>query len=170
MIKHIKCDIFESRADYICHQVNCQGKMNSGIAKAIRERWPEVYKNYQDWYISYEAWGYAHTNENVEALIISAMLGKIQIVLANPKESCYVINMAAQGYYGYDGCRYTSYDAFWNCLNEIKLAVPEGSKIAFPYKIGCVRGGANWNIIYKMIEEVFADFDGEVLICEYNGG
>ena len=42
MIKHIKCDIFESGADLILHQVNCQGAMNSGVAKQVREKYPNV--------------------------------------------------------------------------------------------------------------------------------
>ena len=46
MIKHIKCDIFESGADVILHQVNCQGVMGSGIAKQVREKYPEVYQHY----------------------------------------------------------------------------------------------------------------------------
>ena len=41
-------DITNSKANYICHQVNCQGAMNSGVAKAIREKWPRVYKAYSD--------------------------------------------------------------------------------------------------------------------------
>ena len=38
MIEHIKCDIFESGADAILHQVNCQGVMGSGIAKQVKEK------------------------------------------------------------------------------------------------------------------------------------
>lgn len=30
-----------------------------------------------------------------------------------------------------------------------------GNKIAMPYKIGCCRGGADWDKVYKMIEEIF---------------
>ena len=48
MITHIKCDIFESGADIICHQVNCQGVMGSGIAKQVREKYPWVYAYYKD--------------------------------------------------------------------------------------------------------------------------
>jgi hypothetical protein len=54
MIKHIKCDIFESGADVICHQVNCQGVMGSGIAKQIRERYPSVYEDYRALCETYE--------------------------------------------------------------------------------------------------------------------
>ena len=46
MIRYVKGDITESNCDIICHQVNCRGAMNSGVAKAIREKWPEVYEQY----------------------------------------------------------------------------------------------------------------------------
>jgi hypothetical protein len=71
--------------------------------------------------------------------------------------------MFAQQHYGYDGRRYTSYDAFWNCLNLIKQTVPKGKTIGFPGRIGCVRGGANWDVIYEMINQVLGQ-DYEVYI------
>ena len=50
MVHYVKGDVTKSDCDIICHQVNCQGVMNSGVAKAIREKWPEVYDNYKLWY------------------------------------------------------------------------------------------------------------------------
>ena len=152
---HIIGDLLESDCDYICHQVNCQGKMNSGIAKSIREKWPIVYNNYMEKY-------------NILNGVSGALLGDIQII--GLWEDFYatdfhqsVINMFSQEHYGYDGRRYTSYDAFWNCLNLIKKTIPKGSKIGFPGYIGCVRGGANWDVIYEMINQVLAE-DYEVYI------
>ena len=77
--------------------------------------------------------------------------------------------MFAQEYYGYDRNQYTSYDAFWKCLNKIKNTVPKGSKIAFPSKIGCCRGGANWKVILTMISEVL-ESEYNVEIWEYDAG
>jgi O-acetyl-ADP-ribose deacetylase (regulator of RNase III) len=145
-------DLLDCNCQYICHQVNCQGKMNSGVAKAIREKWPVVYTKYFDWYVGYEAWASAHENAEYKYQPADAMLGSIQIVEVNNEQK--VINMAAQNGYGYDGRRYTSYDAFWSCLGKIKDTIPKGSKIAFPDHIGCCRGGANWNVILAMIGEV----------------
>lgn len=151
-IEIINGDLLNSNVDYICHQVNCQGKMNSGIAKSIREKWPEVYKGYTD------KWLAVYQDEHIG---LSTLLGTIQIIDIwddfedkNCKQA--VINMFAQYNYGYDGRRYTSYDAFWLCLNNIAQYIPKGSHIGFPYNIGCGRGGANWNIIYAMINEVLA--------------
>ena len=146
MVQFVKGNLLESNCDYICHQVNCQGKMNSGIAKQIREKWPIVYKNYMEKY-------------NILNGVSGALLGDIQIV--GLWEDYYatdfhqsVINMFSQEHYGYDGRRYTSYDAFWNCLNLIKRTIPKGKTIGFPKKIGCDRGGANWPVILEMITEV----------------
>ena len=145
-------DLLESNVDFICHQVNCQGKMGAGIAKSIRDKWPRVYSTYKDWCDG--------------KFYDKITLGKIQIVDISDGKS--VVNMAAQNYYGNHG-RFTSYDAFYSCLEEIRNNVPAGSKIGFPYKIGCVRGGASWAIIYTMIAEVLSEaFD--VYIFKYIGG
>ena len=150
MIETIKGDITWSKADYICHQVNCQGKMNSGVAKAIREKWQRVYEFYLRANIG-KSWEHMH--------------GHIQEVPVNETQS--VINMFAQYNYGYDNRRYTSYDAFWSCLGEIKKYLNPGTTIAFPARIGCVRGGANWSVILKMIEEVLGeDYNVEIWVFD----
>ena len=157
-IKFCNGDLLESGCSLICHQVNCLGAMNSGIAKNIRKKWPVVFKEYSDWYYS------TNSYENFECPL---MFGHIQIVSVNDKQK--VINMASQRDYGYDNQRYTSYDAFYNCLCEITLHAKLGSRIGFPQGIGSVRGGANWNIILKMIEEVLGE-DYQVEIWRYDRG
>ena len=147
-ITYKRGSLLDSQCDYICHQVNCQGVMGSGIAKSIKEKWPIVYENYINQY-------------NILNGVSGALLGDIQIVKVNDFPQ-YVINMFSQENYGYDGKRYTSYDAFWNCLNLIKRQVPKDKVIGFPYKIGCVRGGANWSVIYAMIAEVLKDYEVEI--------
>ena len=148
MIHYVKGDITQSHCDVICHQVNCQGKMNSGVAKAIREKFPEVYEQYKAFSDRFKD----HTG---------ALLGKMQPVEIQHNPPRYVVNLFAQQYYGYDGIRFTDYEAFYNSISHlaIELAAAPEKTIAFPCHIGCVRGGANWNIIRTMIEEVFQDRD-----------
>ena len=140
MINVIKGNLLTSDCDYICHQVNCQGKMNSGIAKSIREKWIEVYHAYM---------------ERFRTQNPTTFLGTIQDI--QTFDGPHVINMFSQEYYGYDGRRYTSYDAFWSCLGKIREEVPKGSSIAFPDHIGSCRGGANWNVIKTMIAEALGN-------------
>ena len=165
MINFRNGNLLDADVEYICHQVNCQGRMASGIAKSIRERWPVVYSNYMakfnavDEFVSKTYGCYENGPDTSEVL-----LGDIQIV--GLWEDYYatdfhqsVINMFAQQHYGYDGKRYTSYDAFWSCLGKIREVVPAGSKIGFPDHIGCGLGGANWEVILTMIEEALNDYD-----------
>ena len=153
MIRYVKGDITKSDCDIICHQVNCQGAMNSGVAKAIREKWPVVYENYRTKYDAMVMHPHPHTQP-------AQMLGDIQIVLVDTNQT--VVNLFSQENFGYDGKRYTSYDAFWNCLNLLKQTTLPEQTIAFPYKIGCDRGGAKWPVIRAMIEEIF--YDREVYV------
>ena len=157
MVQYKTGNLLETNMDYICQQVNCQGRMAFGIAKQIRKKWPIVYQNYM-----------AKYNAANETLL----LGDIQII--GLWEDYYdtifhqsVINMFSQYNYGYDGKRYTSYDAFWECLNRIAQTCPKGSKISFLYRIGCGLGGANWPVIETMIYMVLGkDFDVYIYCLE----
>ena len=74
--------------------------------------------------------------------------------------------MCAQDNFGYNGGIYTNYDALQRCLDKVKaVAIFDYDikpVIAFPYLMSCYRGGGDWNIVYKMIEDTFEDFDVEI--------
>ena len=158
-IHFIKGDMLEADLDYYCHQVNCQGRMASGIAKSIKTKWHKVYEDYiakcddvRDKVIEMCGSWESHID------VSEVLLGDIQLVQVDVDKT--VINMFAQQYYGYDGKRYTSYDGFWSCLGKIREEVPHGSKIGFPDHIGCGLGGANWEVIKTMIWEALSeDYD-----------
>lgn len=130
--KVIDGDLLNTQAKYICHQVNCKGRMGSGVAKQIRAKYPEVYTAYVK-------------EANAD------MLGIPQFV------QCYdgkvIINMFAQQSYGYDGRQYTSYEAFAKCLDLMSHIIPAGETIAMPFMIGCGLGGGSREIIADLIIE-----------------
>ena len=74
-----------------------------------------------------------------------------------------MLSLFAQETYGRKG-RYTSYDAFWMCLGGILKLLQPGDTIAFSRGIGCGLGGANWQVIRTMIDEVLKNY--EVYIYE----
>lgn len=155
MLHYVKGNLLDSDCDYICHQVNCQGVMGSGVAKQIRERWPEVY------------WCYRDACENLHGRDRIRLLGHVDIArIGNGRRA--VLNMFAQNNCGYDGARYTSYDAFATCLAEIIDIVPLGKTIGFPKNIGCGLGGGNWKVISALIEEILGE-EYEVYIYELEG-
>lgn len=154
MIKHIKCDIFESGADVICHQVNCQGEMNTGVAAQVRQRYPWVYGVYKKHcdHFSLNPYG---------------ILGLYQEVYID--ENRVILNIFGQLNFGYDGKCYTDYKKLEQAIKNIAEDDDYfGKTIAFPYLMGCHRGGGDWEIVYKIIEDAFKDSDCEVLICEYD--
>ena len=149
MVTIVKGNLLDSGCDYICHQVNCRGVMNSGIAKQIRERWPWVFTSYRTYCDRWKG-----RNESPLGNIWG-----VSIDHAN-RNSQFVVNMFSQDDFGYDGSRFTSYDAFAQCLEAMRDGIPKDKTIGFPKNIGCGLGGGNWKIIYALIEEILGkDYD-----------
>lgn len=121
----------------ILQQVNAQGVMGSGFAKAVFEMYPDVRERYCDRY---------KMNQYHRG---SDYMGDIQVVQVAPE--LYVVNMVAQQFYGKDGKKYTSYDALHTCLEKIAAKNTEGLPIHHPL-IGCGLGGADWGVVERLIE------------------
>ena len=156
MINHVKGDIFKSDADIIIHQVNCQGVMGSGVAKQVKDKYPNVYNSYYSMCKNYSS---------------NDLLGKVLLVntpdyISNGKRIRMIANFFSQDNYGYQGV-FTNYDSFKSCLEYMRDSYSNCS-MAIPYLIGCRRGGGNWETIYRMIEDVLGDCD--VTIYEYDLG
>lgn len=143
MIKVVVGDLLEASEGVLVHQVNARGKMGSGIAKQIRAKYPIVYEQYM-----------TLCNSKTPA----SLVGEVQAV--DVGDGKYIINLFGQLNYGYDGKRYTSYDALYNGLKHIKdVAMKEDLTVAIPYAIGCGLGGASWKIVYSMIEEIYENYE-----------
>ena len=153
MVKIVDGNIFDSSANIICHQVNCQGVMGSGVAAEVKKRYPNVF----------DAYRYDYLNGNLKLGYVCFATAKLDQVIAN---------MCGQDNFGYNGAMYTRYDALQKCLDKVKeYATYEYDikpVIAFPYLMSCYRGGGDWNIVSKMIEDTFCDFDVE--IWRFNNG
>jgi len=133
-------DAFDKgEVNVIGHVVNCQHKMNSGIAKSVRERYPQVYEEYMD---------------------NPCELGNCGFVdLENSMTTCYTVcNLYAQYNYGYDGKRYLNYAALADALREMADGCPKNI-IGFPYNMGCDRAGGDFTIVKEMVEYYFKDFN-----------
>lgn len=172
--KEINGSIFDVGAQVIVHQVNCMGVMGSGVAKQVRDRFPSVFLSY---------------HHAVKALDHNC-LGGCLVVEANETPGLRIANLFGQYYYRgfkeddlylYDdhwkqpefdkqmgkAIRFTNYEAFWKGLVRLKEELrPEEIKIAFPYKIGSDRGGADWEVLREMIKSVFKDTNKEIIICK----
>lgn len=143
MIKIIDGNLFDTKADVIAHQVNLQKRMGSGVAKQVREKFPDVYEHYKN-----------H----------DGFLGEVTLAIPGDDDDDPIIaNLYAQDKYGYDGKQYTNMEALRHCFIQLNDYAKENNyTVAMPHKIGSVRGGAKWSEVKKMIEEIFVDVDVEL--------
>lgn len=139
----ISGDILKSDVDIICHQVNCVGVMGAGLAKQIREKYPEVYQEYTK-----------YCNQAIKPQYI---LG--DVLLSKCKDGKVVANLFGQVHYG-AWERQTDYKALGEAFTKTATAVSKLDKtVGLPYKIGCGLAGGNWDIVQDMIVRIFKDCD-----------
>lgn len=151
MIKEFVGDVLKSDERIVLHQVNCKGVMGAGIAKQIKEKYPEVYADYREFCLA-----------NNAMLRGMPLLGTIQDV------DCWdgrtIVNLFAQDGYGYNNCQ-TNYEALKQCLQKVN-DVCYGMTVAVPYKMSCELAGGDWNIVRKMIEDTLVDCEVHIYKLE----
>ena len=117
--------------------------MGAGLAKQIRNKYPEVYESY----IKY-----------CKGSGSQPLLGCVQTVICHDNK--IIANLFGQYNYGRNKQQYTDYDALKESLEGIlSLARLFDDSIAIPYGIGCGLAGGDWNTVYEMIEDVFKDYE-----------
>lgn len=158
MIEERNGDLLQQEdVQIIAHQVNCKGVMNSGIAKQIKEKYPDNFTNYRNFCI-------VNHRDNHE------LGGKM--LATKEFDGKHIVNLFSQGDYGYDGKTYTEYPWFMKCIENLYAYAKSNhlEVIGIPYKIGCVRGGADWNIIHRILEDTFKNSSLKLVICKYDKG
>ena len=135
-------DIFNGYTHIIGHQVNGQGVMGSGIAKTIKEQYPEAYSEYVK-----------HPK-----IKDRAVMGDLQVVKSKDR---YIANLFGQFNYGRNPeVIYTEKDKLKEALIKLKMYAKENNlTIGIPFNIGCGLGNEKWEEnILPMIKEVFKDY------------
>lgn len=147
MIKIMSGDLLEATEDIIVHQTNCFGGFGSGIAGQIKEKFPQAYEDYR------------HLFKDKKRR--PELLGDVRVTMIKNDKICkYICHLFSQDSYGYDGRKYTSYDAMYQGLLYIKEQAMNSKKsVALPYMLGCGLGGGSWKIVQAIIEDVFEDYE-----------
>lgn len=157
-------NILDIETGIIVHGCNCQGVMGSGVAKAIRAKYPGVYHRYEE----------LHYREGLK-------LGTVQVVV-HPElartftfegvtETAYlpaelvVVNAMTQQSFG-PGLQ-VSYDAITQCFKRVKtLAEILNYPVYFPL-IGAGLGGGDWAEISKRIDAALGpEIDATLVVLE----
>lgn len=145
-IQHVSADLLTITADYIAHQVNCQGVMGAGLALTIRKQTPGLYECYCKHCKNYRP---------------TELLGKA-FIYKN------IISIFGQLYYGRDKTIvYTNYNALERAFKAIHKRLPIDKTIAFPYGFGCGLANGNWDVVEQLIRISFPN--RTVYICNKEG-
>lgn len=117
--------------------------MGSGIAKTIKDAYPHTYLIYQ---LMCHDYG-------------DKLLGKCWTIKAN--ENKVIANLFGQTGYGRNkNVVYTNYPSLESALFSLKTRAKKFNySVALPYGIGCGLANGDWNIVYKIIDEVFVDHE-----------
>lgn len=134
-ILYRKGDALKGPEEFLAHGCNAKGVMGSGIALAIKTKYPKAYDYYKCVY-------------DAEGLTLG-------VVYEYTYPEKMILNCITQPTYGKTGV-HVSYDAIRTCMTRINYIVQDEDQIphvAMPL-IGAGLGGGDWQIISKIIEEV----------------
>jgi hypothetical protein len=148
MIEFIKGDITKETRGLILHGCNAKGVMGSGVALAIKNKWPAAYEAYK------------HATQGQKAM------GRLQIVSIS--NGLYIGNGWTQLSFGNDGKKYADIEAIRSVLEQAFLFC---EKYELPLKmprIGGLRGGLDWEKeVYPIIMDLALELESvEVKIID----
>ncbi len=139
-VNYIEGNLCDFKIGVVVHGVNCQGRMGSGVALAIRNEYPEAYNRYM----------MLCKNTTDKAKLLNTS----QFVTIN--EQLVVGNLFTQVNYGYDGKKYADLQAIKRTLEDsVKMARAYNLPLYTPL-IGSKRGGLDWNRDVKPVVEHLA--------------
>lgn len=144
-IAYVKGDLLETDVKHIIHGCNSRGVMASGVAKVIREKYPQAYQDYNDSYNSY-----------------GLELGTIIVSVQN--DGKVIHNAITQKDYGRDESRV--YVSYWAIAEAFRKLDQWGCKeIAMPM-LGAGLARGDWNVISGIIENTLINTKPYVYILD----
>lgn len=142
-------DITSIEQGVIAHGVNCQGVMGSGVAKAIRYKWPIVYREYK------------------KAPKGNEMLGVCKTIHVNSNK-LIVCNCYTQIFYGFGG-KFANPKAIYNSIRGALVIAEFYNHMLWMPRIGAGLGGLNWDEeVYPLIKQLSEEFSKiDINICDW---
>jgi O-acetyl-ADP-ribose deacetylase (regulator of RNase III) len=144
MLLYQQKDITTVTKGIILQGCNAQGVMGSGVAKAIRDKWPGVFAGYKQMCD--------------KKAIKSELMGNCSIYDV-PDLPVVILNSITQEWYGRDGKVYADKNAIDTAMLTACLVAdsePNPPVSIYLPKIGCGLGGLSWDLDIKPIVESYA--------------
>ena len=134
----------------IAHGCNCFHTMGAGIARQIKERYPEAYQADKE------------TSYGLKSKLGTFSYAKSGFIK--------IANLYTQ--FNCGGQRELNYEALYNCLVNLRDAINHGSNsnsyvLGLPFLIGCGLAGGDARIVKTMHDVIFEEAKFEVIIVKY---
>lgn len=174
-------DLLESDCQIIAHQCNCFATMGAGIAKQIKQRYPEVHQADQAGIIPigskkrlgtvtsaivdngkrvvFNLYGQYHYQSNKPQTDYKALERSLQ-------EMFFVINRQMPLHL-WKGQPEVISDSDWNPKwRDFEITSPK-MKIGLPYRIGCGLGGGDWNKVEEILLSASEKYIQDIFLYKY---
>jgi O-acetyl-ADP-ribose deacetylase (regulator of RNase III) len=166
-------DINPTKVTLIPHIVNFSGIAFSGVAGAIRKKYPKTIAEYEEWYKSSVA--YFSLNDEDDGYEVPFNLG--QILPCKVSDNLYIVHLLSQASPGGDTIQVGDKKVYLrpirlDCLEEslyrlAALAHDLNAEVHMP-KIGSLRAGGNFDTeILPLIQKCLVDNNIEVVVYEF---
>jgi O-acetyl-ADP-ribose deacetylase (regulator of RNase III) len=139
MIEFTRGDVFTTPADILVNPVNCVGVMGAGLALAFKQRYPAMFKAYQE----------------------ACAAGEVRPGHLHIWRSPWIINFPTKRHWR-DASRYedvaTGLGALRACLaplGPVTVALPA---------LGCGRGGLDWLRVRRLIQAKLQDLPATIRV------
>ncbi len=149
MINYLTKDITTVDRGIIAHGCNCQGVMGSGVARFLRNKYPDIFPRYNK--ICVEA---KLANDE------DRLLGDVDFAIVAP--NLIIANCFTQHLYGYGG-KFARPEAIFTSLAIVySAAALLGVDNIYIPKIGAGRGGLDWTTEVEPIIEKLSNLDPNI--------
>ena len=145
---------FPEGINTIAHSCNTLNIMGGGIAKQIKDKYPEVFETDRK----------ADLNQENS-------LGYFSFCKLDSDPDKRIINLYTQMQVGQG--RQVNYEAFYNSIDYLFRAINSSPQVneyvlGLPYGISCGLAGGDWNIIKCMIDQVFTPAKFKTYLVKLN--
>ncbi len=142
-LEFVNGDILNTNANIIVQSVNHRGVMGAGLAKQIKNKYPEIVH------------GYVHMckTHSFREIMRNGLVYFYTILDEDGKKIRQVASVFGQEYYGTDR-RHTNYLSLMNGIIWVfEYAESQGYSVAIPSGIGCGLGGGDWQTVLMMLND-----------------
>lgn len=161
-LKYLKQNVVEIDRGVVAHGCNCQGVMGSGVALAVRKKWPNAYESYKG---ICEAYG---KDDDLLGLVHFITVQHERDDGVNKQAKIVLANMLTQRFYGSDGKKYANVDAIETALEQTAILADMSNLSVYMPKVGCGLGGLDWETeVRPVVERIANDYPNiDINVCE----